>query len=110
MDEWVRDMCRTVDDRLMKQIAEDFRRPPPPPGPTLPTVRPVDAAPVKTGSDVVAGNGTGWAESPQVNDWRAPGIDVIDRLVDQQDALDRAARIQELIEAGGQLKKIGGKE
>jgi hypothetical protein len=41
----------------------------------------------------------GWTEPPSTDNWRAPGIDIIDRLVDQQDALDLVARARELAEA-----------
>jgi hypothetical protein len=96
MPEWMRDLVRNVDDKLVADIVSDFRRGPPPPGPTLPTANPVDAAPVVTGSDRVTGGGSGWANSPEIKDWRPPGVDICDRLMDQQDAIDRAERIRQL--------------
>ena len=34
----------------------------------------------------------GWIDPPSVRDWRPPGLAVMDRMLDQQDALDRAER------------------
>jgi hypothetical protein len=34
----------------------------------------------------------GWIEPPSINDWRPPGLAVMDRMMDAQDALDRAER------------------
>jgi hypothetical protein len=101
--EWQRDLEQAVPTDLVKQIAEDFRSYNPAPRSPLntppATANPVDAAPVKTGTDTVAGNGSGWAEAPKVDAWRPPGIDLIDRMVQTQDAIDRAAKIRELVEA-----------
>jgi hypothetical protein len=52
-----------------------------------PQHRPVDAT------------NSGWQEAPKVNDWKPPGLEHMDRMMDQQDAIDRAARIRELAEA-----------
>jgi hypothetical protein len=41
----------------------------------------------------------GWREAPQIKDWKPPGLDMMDRLVDQQDMIDRATRVRELTEA-----------
>jgi hypothetical protein len=38
----------------------------------------------------------GWVEPPKVADWRAPGLEIMDRMMDQQDALDRAERERKL--------------
>jgi hypothetical protein len=42
---------------------------------------------------------SGWQEPPKVDAWRPPGVEIMDRMMDQQDAIDRAARIRELAEA-----------
>jgi hypothetical protein len=34
------------------------------------------------------GNG-GWTNPPSVADWKPPGLSVMDRMVDAQDAIDR---------------------
>jgi hypothetical protein len=105
LPEWMRDCIGAVDTKLMRQIAEDFRRGPPPPGPTLPTATPIDAGRVVTGTDGAAHTPhRGWQEPPKVDDWRptgsAGGQAAIDAMMDQQDAIDRAARIRQLAEAG----------
>jgi len=80
--EWVQDLRRVVDDKLMADIVSDFRRSPPPPGPTLPTVRVQGAGTVVDGDSVPAqGNGSGWCDSPQIRDWKPPGINYVDELV-----------------------------
>jgi hypothetical protein len=48
----------------------------------------------------------GWQESPQIRDWRPPGEAAMNRLMNQQDALDRAARAKELAEAARNLKAL----
>jgi hypothetical protein len=39
---------------------------------------------------------SGWREAPKVDAWRAPGIEHVDRLLDQADAIDKAERIRQL--------------
>jgi hypothetical protein len=41
---------------------------------------------------------------PQVKDWKPPGLEIMDALVDQQDRIDKAARVKELAEAARLLK------
>ena len=38
------------------------------------------------------GNGGGWVEPPKVDNWRPPGLDIMDRMMDAQDAQDRQRR------------------
>jgi hypothetical protein len=107
--EWVNDLRRVADDKLVKQIAEDFRNYNPSPRSSLSppaTVQVVGAGRVVGGDEAqpVAGTGSGWADSPQIKDWRAPGIDYVDAMCDAQDRVDRAARARELIEAAA-IKK-----
>lgn len=47
----------------------------------------------------------GWIDPPTVRDWRPPGLAVMDRMMDQQDALDRAERAQQF----NRLPLNGGK-
>jgi hypothetical protein len=119
--EWVKDLRRVVDDKLMADIVNDFRRGPAPPGGTTATVRVVGAGRVVDGSDVVAGGGTGWVDAPKVNDWTPPGLREMDRMMDAADLQDRLARVKELGEAealkraeaelkAAQLKKPKGGE
>jgi hypothetical protein len=101
---WMRDAQRVADDKLVADIVNDFRSYNPAPRSPLnqppQTVVPVGAGKVVDGSDApVASGGTGWADSPQIRDWRPPGLEHMDRMMDAQDAIDRAARARELIEA-----------
>jgi hypothetical protein len=101
---WMRDAVKVADDALVKSLVDDFRSYNPSPRSPLnsppATANPVDAAPVKTGSDgPVASTGTGWADSPQIKDWRPPGLEHMDRMMDQADAIDKAERIRQLAEA-----------
>jgi hypothetical protein len=96
----MRDCVNVVDDKLMRSIVNDFRRGPPPPGPMLPPVSVVGAGTVVTGTDGAAHTPhRGWQEAKSIDNWRPPGIDVMDRMMDQQDALDKAERIRKLAEA-----------
>jgi hypothetical protein len=101
LPEWARDMTRVVDDKLVKDLVADFRnyKPGPSGGSGPATVVPAGAGKVVTGSDVVASAGTGWSDAPQIKNWKPPGLEIMDRMVDQQDALDRAQRIREVAEA-----------
>jgi hypothetical protein len=97
-EEWVNDMTRVVGDQLMADIVRDNQRAAQ--RPALPTVKVEGAAPVAT-----APSNNGWVTPPSVKDWRAPGIDIIDRMVDAQDAIDRAARVRELGQVASALQK-----
>jgi hypothetical protein len=107
--EWVQDLRRVVDDKLMADIVSDFRRSPPPPGPTLPTVRVQGAGTVVDGDTPHGGTG-GWQESPQLSNWTPPGLREMDAMMDQQDAVDRAARIRELAEAAAVQRALESAE
>ena len=98
LPEWAADMVRCVDDKLMQQISDDFRRGPPPAGPTLPTVTPVGAGVAVSGTDKVASGGSGWVDAPSTSSWRPPGLREMDAMMDQQDVIDRAQRIREVAE------------
>jgi hypothetical protein len=104
--EWVKDLRRGVGDKLMRDIVNDFRSYNPSPRSPLnsppATANPVDAAPVKTG-DVGPQHRpidrSGWRDPPKVDQWKPPGLEHMDRMMDQQDAIDRAARARELASA-----------
>jgi hypothetical protein len=61
LEQWQLDMLAVVDDKLMRQISEDFRRGPPSPGPTLPSVTPVGAGRVVDAD--VGPKYRGWTEA-----------------------------------------------
>jgi hypothetical protein len=98
LPEWQRDLEQAVPTDLVKQIVEDFRRGPPPAGPTLPSVRVMGAGTVVDGDSVPAPT-RGWVEAKPLDQWKPDGLEICDALVDQQDAIDRAARVRELAEA-----------
>jgi hypothetical protein len=45
---------------------------------------------------VTAGAGAGWTNCPKVDDWKPPGLAIMDQLMDHQDALDRRERERKL--------------
>jgi hypothetical protein len=99
----VKDLRRVVDTKLMRQIVDDFRNysPTPRADPSA-KVQVQGAGRVVTGDDGAAHrplDKSGWVEPPKVDNWRPPGVDICDQLVDQQDAIDRAERIRQLAEA-----------
>ena len=105
-DDFVRRSLRACPNDLMRQIVADNRGDFPRSGSMIPDkpstgkVVPEGAGRVVSGPDApVASTGTGWAESPQVNDWKAPGLSIMDRMMDQQDSIDRAERIRQLADA-----------
>jgi hypothetical protein len=97
--EWVKDLRRTVNDKLMRQIVDDFAGYNPSPRSPLSsppaTVQIQGAGRVVGGDDVpVASTGTGWADSPQLKP--PPGVDLIDQMVAAQDERDLVQRAKEL--------------
>jgi hypothetical protein len=115
LPEWKRDLLQTVPDAAVKDLVSDFAgyriEPRSPLNSPPATANPVDAAPVRTGND---GVNWGWREAPQLKP--QPGIDLIDRMCQTQDAIDRAERIRQLAEATviqraeAALKEQEGKE
>jgi hypothetical protein len=100
LEDWEEDMRRVVSDKLMQDIVADNRRQAPSAAGPAAKVTIAGAPRVVTGSDAVAHGGSGgWAEARSIENYRAPGIDHIDRLCDAADLLDRAQRIRELVEA-----------
>ena len=100
--EWVRDMTRVADDKLVRDLVRDFAGYNPSPRSPLnqppQTVQVQGAGRVVSGSDApVASSGTGWANSPEI---RPPdGLQHIDRMLDEEDRIWRAQRIREVAEA-----------
>jgi hypothetical protein len=48
----------------------------------------------------------GWAEVPSIDNWKPDGLAIMDAMVDQQDAIDKAARVRELAEAARAEKEL----
>ena len=78
------EMSRAVGTDLIGDIVRDNRRSMHERSGILP---PQPAAPAKP----PVGQG-GWIEPPQVRDWKPPGLAVMDRMMDAQDARDLAER------------------
>jgi hypothetical protein len=113
MQPWMKDAVRAVNTDLMQDIVNDNRPPPRPAAPPSnvtvvgsgrvqdfdvgPAYRPY-VPPKEDESSATADRG-GWRDSPQVNDWKPPGLEHMDRMMDAQDAHDRVARARELAEA-----------
>src|SRR5215469_196705 len=98
-DDWLRRARRACPDDVLRDIVNDNRGDFPRSGSMIPNQKPSTVVPVGSGKVVDAGSagpvasgGTGWADSPQIRDWRPPGVDICDELMDAQDRLDRAAR------------------
>jgi hypothetical protein len=105
--EQLRRMREACSDKTMRDIVADNRNSvflPAPPSPA--TVVPVGAGRVIDGGDGAAHRGSGWTEPPSIDNWRAPGLEHMDRMMDQQDAIDRAARARELGEAARIAKQL----
>jgi hypothetical protein len=95
-----------VPDRLVADLVNDFRNYSPTPrsaGPAA-TVRVSGAGTVVDGGD--GAKHRGWQDAPKVDDWRAPGIDVIDQLCEAQDRADRAALVRKLDEVARVEKEL----
>jgi hypothetical protein len=92
---------RREEDRVLRAIVADNRNPVHPSDPGG-KVGVAGAGEVVTGNDGAAHTPTrGWAEARSIAEWRAPGLEIMDRLVDLQDAIDRAER-------EAQLRKLKG--
>jgi hypothetical protein len=91
-----RDMVAAVPDNLLANIVRDSRVPP------TDGQGPGTKVTVASAGRVVTGNdGAGWTNSPKVDDWKPPGLAIMDRMMDQQDAIDRADRAKAIAKVGG---------
>jgi hypothetical protein len=77
LPEWVHDMCRVVDDKLMRDIAQDFRRGVPQPKSIL----------EETKAKAEPEDKSGWTEATPLK--QPLGISTIDRLCEAADRNDR---------------------
>jgi hypothetical protein len=88
-------MVNAVPDRMLRDIVHDNR------GPRTPTgMIPRSQQPIGGGPTNVPGSGTGWAHEIPLSP--PPGVQQSDKLVDAQDARDRA----ELIKRDAQLRAM----
>jgi hypothetical protein len=104
--DWQAEMSAAVPDNLLADIVRDSRVPvTAADGATGFKKVSVAGAPiVTTGNDGAKWGGKGWQDAKSIDDWKPPGLDIMDRMMDQQDAIDREARAREL----AQLKRGGG--
>jgi hypothetical protein len=117
--EWAKDLQRNVSTDLMRQIVEDNRSRPSSGGSMIPDkVNIVGAGRVSTpdyGPKYRAyqppaedTDKSGWKEGTPL---RPPeGVNYVDALCDKQDALDKAARVKQLIEAAAALQALKPRE
>jgi hypothetical protein len=102
--EWQRDLVENVPDRLVRQIAQDFRNfnPHPAQDPRAKVV-PQGAGKVVTPGEVEAPQDrSGWRDSPQLR--QPDGVNYVDALCDDEDRRFRAQRIRELAGTQHSLK------
>ena len=99
--EWQADMILggSGDDDLVRSLVADFRNGPathkadPSARVTLPGAPEVRSVPDHA-------PGRGWVEPASVDHWKPPGLSIMDAMLDQQDATDRAAREREFAKRG----------
>jgi hypothetical protein len=110
MPEWMRDMTRAVDDKLVADLVSDARA-----HNVIHSNGPVNkvtvqgAGAVVTGTDGAAHRGSGWSEPPSIDSWKPPGLEIMDAMVDEQDRIDRAKRALELGQAAHVNKQLKSK-
>jgi hypothetical protein len=104
LPEYMRDLAEAVPTSVVKDLVSDFRsyNPHPAQDPSAKVV-PQGAGRVIDGNDTVASTGTGgWVDAPKVDNWRPPGLEHIDRMMDAADLQDRIERVRQL----GQAKAL----
>jgi hypothetical protein len=90
-------MAESADANLFAELRRDARC-----NPVTASSSMIPGAP--EGGRPAIGNG-GWIDPPTVRDWKPPGLATMDRLMNQQDALDRAERVRRF----NRLPLSGGK-
>jgi hypothetical protein len=76
---------RQSDNSIIRDIVADSRRSPP----SQPSSAMADVHDQASRQYPTHSKG-GWVDAPSIDNWRAPGINIIDRMMDQQDRIDRA--------------------
>jgi hypothetical protein len=98
-DDWLRRARRACPDDVLRDIINDNRGDFPRSGSMIPNQQPSKVVPVGAGKVTTPGElaqGTGWVKPPSVDQWKPDGLSIMDEMMDQQDRIDRAARIREL--------------
>jgi len=86
---WELEMAQAVDDKLLRDIVSDNRVPVTRQGSgassgskvTVPGAPVVRTGPTGAIADGTAAHAYGWANTPSIDNWRAPGQDLIDRAL-----------------------------
>jgi hypothetical protein len=105
LEEWERDLVRNVDDKAVRDLVSDFKNYSQPTQGKAAKVTVTGAGTVVTGTDGAAHTPyRGWSEPPKVDAWKPPGLSHMDAMLDQQDAVDKAARVKEFAEAKRYLR------
>jgi len=123
LPQYVKDLAEAVPTSVVKDIVNDNRSPPRPAAPPSnvsimgagrvqdfdvgPKYRPY--VPPKE-DDKATTDRSGWREAPKIDNWKPPGLREMDAMMDQQDAVDRAARIRELAEAAAVQRALESAE
>ena len=112
LPQYMADLANAVPTDVVKSLVSDFRRGPASLGGSTATVQVVGAGRVIDGDDVKRGTTSqnGWVEAPSTSNWKPPGLSIMDAMMDQQDAIDRAARARELAEAARNLRALAEAE
>jgi hypothetical protein len=101
-------MVRCVDDRLVADLVSDARA-----HNIIHANGPANKVTVQGAGAVASGDDGaahgGWVKPPQVDDWKAPGVEVADRIIDHFDALDKAKRALELGQAAHVARQLKSK-
>jgi hypothetical protein len=115
LEEWQRDLVSNVDDKAVRDLVSDFRnyQVGPSQGPAAKVT--VQGAGVVKDADLGPAyrpyvEQGGWVKPPQVDQWKPPGLSVMDAMLDQADALDKAERVKKLIEAAAALQALKPRE
>jgi hypothetical protein len=92
--EWQLEASRAVGTDMLRDLMADSRRGSiHRPSSILPETEPAKPTPQPKGN--------GWVTPPQVNAWSPPGERYFDRMMNEQDARDRAEAARELASRGG---------
>jgi len=88
-NEWKKEIAKASPPDLIRDIIRDNRGGPP----TAYAQAEANARQNQpTAEAAPAPKGNGWVEPPTVRDWKPPGLSVMDRIMDAQDAADAAER------------------
>jgi hypothetical protein len=103
-NEQLRRMNEACDSKTLADIVADNRNSVFLPSNPAATVRVSGAGTVVDGE--AKPRGSGWQEVPSIDQWKPPGLEAMDALVDQQDRIDKAKLARELSEAARVARQL----